>query len=128
MIGFVLDEGIDREQLGPLDELVRHLKETYYLSDDPRVNGPLLNFLRAVTGQTGVADAPPPAFDWRDRQALSDVVDQSDCGCCWAASSVSMFSDVRSIAMGFPVNFSARPIIQSCTESKTTGGCCGVAA
>ncbi len=42
----------------------------------------------------------PPAFDWRDRAAVSAVRSQGSCGACWAHSTVATIESMVAIKTG----------------------------
>lgn len=69
----------------------------------------------------------PPSFDWRDRNAVTSVKDQSFfCNCCWAFSALAALESQFIIKKGRNLSLSEQNLID-CNRNVYTGnwGCSG---
>jgi len=62
------------------------------------------------------------SIDWRERGAVTPVVDQGDCGCCWAFTAVATLESREAIVHGNLLELSEEQI-KDCTYSYS--GCNG---
>lgn len=66
----------------------------------------------------------PPAFDWRDRAAVSAVRSQGSCGACWAHSTVATIESMVAIKTGGRLTeFSVQQLVDCSGEDNK--GCAG---
>jgi cathepsin L len=82
---------------------------------------PSANWHRIVA-KGGSTDPPPPAVDWRDKGAVTDVKDQLQCGSDWAFSATSAQESRHFIARGELLVLSEQNLIDCL---KTCYGCDG---
>lgn len=68
--------------------------------------------------------APPPAVDWRDKGAVTDVGDQMNCTAGWAFAAVGAVEAAWQIA-GNPLEDLSVQEILDCTTVRTSNGCKG---
>jgi len=70
----------------------------------------------------------PESVDWRDKNAVTKVKNQGQCGSCWAFATTEMIESYAAIATGNLVELSAQQVT-SCTPNPLmcggTGGCMG---
>ncbi|XP_047965661.1 zingipain-2-like [Salvia hispanica] len=53
----------------------------------------------------------PPSLDWRDHNAVTVVVDQGSCGCCWAFAAVAAIEGIVAIRSGRLIQLSEQHIL-----------------
>jgi len=53
-----------------------------------------------VEGKVLNTDDLPTSFDWREKNAVSPIQDQGDCGSCWAFSSTAAIEGAHAILAG----------------------------
>lgn len=62
-----------------------------------------------------------PRFDWRDHGIVSPVVDQQQCGSCWAFASTSAYEASFKLRNGYAVDVSEQEVLD-CTSGSCSGG------
>lgn len=64
----------------------------------------------------------PREVDWRERNAVTSVKNQGQCGSCWAFSTVEAIEGIRSIKYGYLESLSEQQLVDCSTENN---GCKG---
>lgn len=94
---------------------------------DIRVVGPLLNksILNTKFLKTGFTSENLKPIDWRNKVSLSPIMNQQQCGDCWAMSTTSALAD-RFIIKKYIENLILEPAITAqCTPLTLENGCSG---
>lgn len=65
---------------------------------------------------------PAPAIDWREKNAVTSVKDQGNCGSCWAFSATGALEGANAIKTGSLIDLSVQSIVDC---NKTNAGCGG---
>ena len=68
------------------------------------------------------SNAAPDAFDWRDKDVVSNVKDQGSCGSCWAFSTIANLEGLYALGKGEVKTFSEQLLVDCDTED---AGCNG---
>ncbi|KAK9220715.1 hypothetical protein WN944_009138 [Citrus x changshan-huyou] len=65
----------------------------------------------------------PTSLDWRDKEAVTPIKDQRECGCCWAFSAVAAVEGITKISGGNLIQLSEQQLVD-CSTNGNNG--CGV--
>jgi len=83
---------------------------------------------RLGSGLQNPATPNPPAFDWREKGAVTPVKNQGGCGSCWAFASAETLESFYAIASGKLVELAPQAFV-NCVQNPDscggTGGCSG---
>ncbi|KAJ0017635.1 hypothetical protein Pint_10426 [Pistacia integerrima] len=66
----------------------------------------------------------PTSLDWREKDAVTQVKDQGNCGCCWAFSAVAAMEGITQIKTGKLISLSEQQLLD-CSTNGNNQGCNG---
>ncbi|PWA63581.1 cysteine proteinases superfamily protein [Artemisia annua] len=66
----------------------------------------------------------PDSIDWRERNAVTPIKDQGQCGSCWAFAAVAAVEGINAIRTGHLVRLSEQQLID-CDSKGSNNGCDG---
>lgn len=64
----------------------------------------------------------PPSVDWREREAVTSVKNQGNCGSCWSFSTIGALEGIRAIKYGELTSLSEQQLVDCSTKNN---GCQG---
>ena len=96
------------------DEYIKYVSSINY-------NNLRNNVCKSQVSQSG---SYPPSIDWRDKNAVTPVKDQGQCGSCWSFSTTGAVEGIYSITNGTLKSFSEQQLVD-CSYSYGDLGCNG---
>jgi len=90
----------------------------FYLTAKPQKHQGPINLAPKIKH----ARAPPTRFDWRDKNAVTPVKDQAQCGSCWAFSTTENFESMWFLAGNKLPTLGPQQLVDCDPQSQGCGG------